>query len=427
MSKSKEPVQRKLFYYEEKSVLSGVIPGESNFKFNSLEKKLESIEGLKIIEYRPNDTFSGAIIKCEYLEQIYEIEIFRNDFSGETFPDIYIMQSYYFTDDEIKAFKESKNVIVTLMKYQDDPRKEFQLQLKIIYALVPSLVGVIDESATKVLPPKLVKMLIESDYVMDPADLYLTHAVYDEKGTVWLHTHGLNRCGATELEILGANRDNSQQYFNLINAFASYIIENKPKGFDPLKHSACIGYMSDRTPIMLTCISWQDALNIYGNIDLGGEKDRKDEHDGLTSVIFAYEQGKSKEDGKVIKLTDYCKDKLNNNSILFYSNEETARMSNVAKERIQAVYNGFKNKDNEIILKIGLPIGNKENDYEHIWFELIDIENDKFKCKLNQEPYELKDIKVGDIKEFTIDDITDWIIYTKERTISPNNAYILID
>lgn len=426
MSESKEPVQRKLFYYEEKSVLSGVIPGDSSFKFNSLEKKLESIEGLKIVEYRPNDTFSGAIIKCEYLKQIYEIEIFRNDFSGETFPDIYITQSYYFTDDEIKAFKETKNVIVTLMKYQDDPRKEFQLQLKIIYALVPSLVGVIDESATKVLPPKLVKMLTESDYVMDPADLYMVHAVYDETGTVWLHTHGLNRCGVTELEILGANKNNSEQYYNLLNAFANYIIENKPKGFDPLKHSACIAWLSDRTPLMLTCIPWQDALNIYGNIDLGGKKDRKDEHDGLTSVVFAYKEQSDKE-GKVIKLTDYCKDKLNNNAILFYSNEETMRMSKVAKERIQAVYNGFKNKDNEIILKIGLPIDNKENDYEHIWFELMDIKGDIFKCKLNQEPYELKDIKVGDIKEFTVDDITDWIIYTKERTISPNNAYILID
>ena len=167
-------------------------------------------------------------------------------------------------------------------------------------------------------------------------------------------------------------------------------------------------------------------MGFYKRINLGGVKDRKLDHNGFTSIIFSYASMDDVNANKIIKITDLS-EKLDNNAILFYSNSETKRMSNVAKEQIEAVYNAFKNKDNDVLLKIALKWTDSADDYEHIWFKLLEIFNGKFKCELTQEPYNVKDIKVGDIRDFTVDDITDWVIYTKEGTISPNNAYIAID
>lgn len=425
MAKSKALKPRGLNIYEEKSVITAILPKDNSFTFSSLEKKLKSIKGFKLISYMPNDTYSGAIINCEYKKEKYEVELSINAFDGRTFPESYISQSYYFTNDEIQVIKSADKILAVIMKFGGDPRIDFQLQLKIIRALVPSLVGVIDDSAMKVLPPKLVKMFAESEYPMSPSDMYMVHAVYDETGNVWLHTHGLNRCGITEMEIIGANEENSKSYHSILNTFACYAIENKKEGFDPLKHSACIGWFSDKSPIVLTCLMWNEALSLYGNINMGGLEDRKGDHNGLTSLILAYDS-KDNKDPLIHKITDY-NNKIDNNILLFYSNSETKRMSEVAKERIEAVYTAYKDKNNEILFKIGMPIGNKSKDYEHIWFRLIEIKDGKYTCELTQEPYELKDIKVGDIREFSIKDVTDWVIYTPKGCINPNNAYILMN
>lgn len=425
MLKNKMLNPRNLEIYEEKSILTGLLPKDDNFTFSSLEKKLKTIKNFKLIDYKPNNAYNGAIINCEYMGISYEVELRINVFNGESFPESYISQTYYFTEQEIKSIKESTKALSIIMKFDSDPRKDFSLQIKVIWALIPSLVGVIDDNAMKILPPKLVKMFAESKYPISPNDLYMIHAVYDEAGNVWLHTHGLNRCGITELEILNANQENGISYQNILSAFANYTIENKKDGFDPLKHSACIGWFSDKTSIVLTCLMWNEAITLYNNIDMGGLNDRNNDHNGFTSVIFAYD---SKEDNapQIKDITKY-NDKIDDNMILFYSKAETKRMSDVAKERIGAVYNAYKSKDNQILFKVGLPIENDTSDYEHIWFELIEIKEDIFKCKLTQEPYELKNIKIGDIREFTLKDITDWIIYTPKGSVNPNNAYILLN
>ncbi|MBQ5513233.1 MAG: DUF4026 domain-containing protein, partial [Bacteroidales bacterium] len=56
-----------------------------------------------------------------------------------------------------------------------------------------------------------------------PDYMFTIHAVNDsEEGTdsVWLHTHGLTRCGTIELEILGADLDNWQELGNALNQIA---------------------------------------------------------------------------------------------------------------------------------------------------------------------------------------------------------------
>ena len=72
---------------------------------------------------------------------------------------------------------------------------------------------------------------------------------------------------------------------------------------------------------------------------------------------------------------------------------------------------------------MGLEVPN--GGYEHIWFELLEFKGSKFKVRLTQEPYYFPDIHEGYEAWYKINDLTDWIIYTKKATVTPDNAYIL--
>ena len=100
-------------------------------------------------------------------------------------------------------------------------------------------------------------------------------------------------------------------------------------------------------------------------------------------------------------------------------------MKALAMEKFDYVKEYSKDKDNQIIIKIGLK--DKDEQLEHIWFELIGFDCDKFKAKLTQEPYNDVNMKKDDEAWFTVEDVTDWLIYTKDKTISPDSVYTVQD
>lgn len=104
-------------------------------------------------------------------------------------------------------------------------------------------------------------------------------------------------------------------------------------------------------------------------------------------------------------------------------------MKTLARERFCFVKEQSDKKDNKIIIKIGLPIdadSQNSDNLEHIWFELISFEEEKFKARLLQEPYDALHMHEGDEAWFTVNDVTDWMIYTPEFSVTPGTAYRLV-
>ena len=412
--------EKPLNYWEEKSVML-VLPKDNNNDFlKGLFDRVSKIKKVKVLKTKPIEISKPGIILIEYENEEYEIEIFVNKFS---IPETYINKAFYFTKEEIKNIKNIDNSLSIFMKYKNNPNKEFQLQLKLALAMVPDLIGLIDESAEKLLPAKWVKLNATSKVEISTNDLYTIQAIYDNK-EVWLHTHGLNRFGITELEILDSNKENYNNHYHLINTYASFLIDNKDNINNPRETSSYIGVLADKTPIVMTCVSWTKALNFYKKINLGNIKDRIDSHNGKTSVIFIYKNKNDEKNKKIKKINEY-NNLLGKNPVFFISNKETNRMKELARERFNYVIEQSQNKDNKIIIKIGLPVPKEYGSLEHIWFELLEVKDNKFKAKLTQEPYNVENIHEGDIGWYTKDDVTDWIIYTKEYKITPKNVYIL--
>lgn len=99
-------------------------------------------------------------------------------------------------------------------------------------------------------------------------------------------------------------------------------------------------------------------------------------------------------------------------------------MKILARERFGYVMTEASKENYDILVKVGISINNDET-YEHIWFELIEFEGDRFKARLTQEPYYIDDMHIGDEKWYTVENVTDWIIYRENYSITPSNVYRL--
>ncbi|MDE5538935.1 MAG: DUF4026 domain-containing protein, partial [Bacilli bacterium] len=313
--------------------------------------------------------------------------------------------------------------LTIFMKFGSDIKKSFHLQLKIALTLIPDLIGILDESAEKMLPAKWVKLAAASKVLPSSRDLFNVQAVTGKNNEVWLHTHGLCRCGVTELEILNSDQEHYQQHYNLIMTYAMFLVDNKQSDFEIPTSGAYIGRLINGNPIVATHTSWTEGILEYKKLKLGANKDRQHGHNSKTSIIFLYTSEEDEKNRVLNKVSIY--DKLwGDNPLFFFSNEETDRMKELARERFSYVKKALANKDNSILIKIGLPLKEKDK-FEHIWFELLEIKGNKFKAKLTQEPYDIPDIHTGYEAWYTLNDVTDWIIYTKNFAVNPSNAYLL--
>lgn len=411
--------EKPLYYWEEKSYML-VIPKEENEDIlkNALER-LEAMKDIKLLENHYDIEKNTFNIKLTYDNEEYEVGMYMG---GISVPEYYVYRNILFNDEEKLAILSAKKALTIFMKFNNNPSKSYQLQLRLAVTLIPDQIGVMDESAEKMLPAKWVNMTANSKVLPNPKNMFTVQAVKGETRNVWLHTHGLNRCGITELEILESDSKNYQSHYNLINTYALYLLDKKDE-FEPHYNGAYIGRLINDDPVVVTCVSWTEGINEYKKLDLGGLEDRKEGHNSKTSIIFLY-QSEEDENNKVLKKVSIYDDIWSENPIFFISDKETERMKKLAIERFDYIKEALENKDNQVLLKIGLPLEEKGK-YEHIWFELEEIKGNKFKAKLTQEPYNVEGIHTGDEAWYTKNDITDWIIYTKEYAINPDTAYLL--
>lgn len=407
-----------LGYWEKESYMQIIPENPTKEMLDSVCERVEKIDGVKVVEKKELTENEPGKVKLNYENEEYVLGYYPSKFSV---PEVYLNKNYYFSEDELKKLSSAENAITIFMKFNEDSKKSYHLQLKIALAIAPDLVGIMDESAEKIIPASWVKMAADSKILPGPNDLFTVQAVSGLKGEVWLHTHGLCRCGVTELEILQSDKDNYNNHYNLISTFASYLIDKK----ETFNKSAYIGLLSNNQPVVVTCVSWTKGLGEYKNLKLGNLKDRKDGHNSKTSIIFLYKSEEDEKNDKLTKVSEF-NNLWGDNPIFFISNEETSRMKELAKERFHFVKKMASNKENKIIIKIGLPVEDDDN-LEHIWFELIEVEGSRFKAKLLQEPYNVKGIHEGYEAWYTIDDITDWLIYTSKFAVNPSNAYLLKD
>lgn len=413
-----------LAYWEEKSYMMAIPRDNSADMLDGIFDRVAAIKGVTVkAKSLPDENQPGKII-FTYEGEEYEVGYFVGKFQWSP---MLGMNNYYFSEEEQALLKAADRGLTLFMEFHRDCKKSFHIQLKLAVAMVPNLLGLLDESAEKMISARWAVMAANSAVTPGPEDMFIVHAVAGKKGEVWLHTHGLCRCGITELEILHSDKEHYTNHYHLLSTFVSYLMD-KGEPFVPKQSSIYIGVLTNGYPIVATCVSWTEALREYPKLTLGGTADRRDGHNTRTSPIFVYQSEEDEKAGKLSKVSEF--DSVwGDNPMFFISNAETDRMRTLARERFHFVREQAGKDGNKAIVKIGLLRDDNEedsNEREHIWFELIAFEGDKFKARLLQEPFAVAGMHEGDEGCYTIEDVTDWVIYTPAGSVTPGTAYLLV-
>ena len=389
--------------------------------------------------------FMGNLMTCEFIKVndmnmdddrgllVLDLTIGDNDYEVELSPTnveipSFVRPEHTFTDEEVKMLDEAEVGLGVCIDYEGDNNQCFYDQLRIIDVLFPELIAVLDCPSEKLLSGKWVSLAAKSSVLPAPRYLFTVQAISDGGDEVWLHTHGLKRCGLYELEILNSNKEFFNDHYKMIEAFALRMLESD-ESIEP-GDAVFIGQAAGKQ-LTLTAVDWKEALEHYPDVTLGTEEDRDDGVHGEDTCVLMIYKNERAEEQQIYTPVDDFNQFLGQNPMFYFSTEETKRMSALARERLPYMIKAFGNKENTVIAKIGLTI-DKEHwsnpdkpEKEHIWFEIKDIKNDSVVGELTQEPYYVSGMKQGDTGTYPFSDITDWLIFTKENRVSPDDAYLL--
>lgn len=433
----------------------GIIPSDKNFVFDKdkMKKDLEANNDFKLISFEKPDEdkispdaadfcFEAVI---EYAEEEFTVLIAKQPTEGLD------LRAYSFAntiaEESLEQATQPPHYLDVSTLFSDNPMTSFLFQLKVLHTLVPDSCLVIDFSSLRLLSPHWLKMSAATSIPPSPNYLYIIHAVYDEKENgetqYWMHTHGLHRCGSMELELVNI-KNGAQQMHNLINTAANLFIMEHHKENESFR----VGY--DGLGINICWLRWEEALSEFPEDVLGGKKDRIEEdgsynvHSEPSGILFAVEE-------KNLISPEIYASTLADNPIFFIRNDETLRMSALAKERFQMFKDTFdkygakeeekksflgkffgKKKEEEsewrFLVKLGLTTDEAKDatDKEHLWYEVQSVEGGTVTGQLLNQPYWIAGLNEGDIKSYPIKEVlTDWVIYGPEAEYTPDSIYML--
>ena len=332
------------------------------------------------------------------------------------------------SDSERETVIRADHAFGVEMFYADNNMDSYHLQVKLLNMLVPEMAAMFDDNAYRAHSGRWVRMTAESGVAPSPDYMYTIHAVNDsENGTdsVWLHTHGLTRCGTIELEILGAALNNWHDLGNALNQIAHRLVGDN-KFIDEMEPKL-MGKTGDGRDIVVTWQRSEWSFRDFPESIVGGPADRNDEHRINMGVIYLYATEDDQLDGRITPIVRWA-DALSENSIFFKTTSETLRMKALAHERVdwlKRLYNELPEK--QIIVKIGLKpdpeYGFDDDQCEYIWFEADELRQDGFTATLTQDAFYVNGMVEGVKRNCGYDEIADWRVFISEETYSPDNIY----
>ena len=327
------------------------------------------------------------------------------------------------TPAEHDAAKKSKWTIGVSTVFSTQPLRDFHRQIRVLAAAAPEAVLAMDIPACRPHPASWLRDAAASVVPPSPTSLFVIHAVYDEKDResgVWMHTHGLRRCGSVELEIMDVTRDDAGTLATLVNTVAAMFIE---KGPSPPDKTFQAGKGLD-----LLWLPWEEGLKKVATRLSGGNGDRDDVHSAPSGMLFVPSKGLF---GKRYKSPAAHVPTLAENPLLYVSRMETERMALLAQDRwpsfVQLQQQHAERDDWAFLVKLGYPVDGAETDAdrEHLWFQVHAVRGNDVDATLTNEPYAVSTLRKDERKNHPVSMMSDWAILNPMGHFTPDTLHLL--
>lgn len=417
----------KMEYKEDSFMVALCDPDKEADTLETAVERLKNSDIIEVLGFEKESTEDGDYYSMGVVvdDEEYDLTI---ECIERPVPEMFRMLHFFKDLDLEKLGRASAGIAVT-MPFNDNKLGSYHAQLKIMDALMPEALCILDEGSEKILSAKWVKLAASSNVPPSPRYLFTVQAVseQDKSPEVWLHTHGLNRCGIPELEILGSDGKNYNNHYNLIDIMAKRFLDGVTiEEGEPL----FLAHITNEVPFIGTIMNYKDAIEQYDNITLGNMEDREEGHNHDTYAILCYPDEASFNERKASPVNVFD-DLLSANPVFMISSEETARMRDLAQERISYMKKLFAKGGSTVLAKVGLEVDEEHKEkcsgFEHIYFEVKEIGDDHFKAELTQEPYFIAGLHKGAVMDIDYKNITDWIVMNEGGRITPDDVYIIAE
>lgn len=225
---------------------------DTQYDPEALLRRAESAAAFQLLSSHSEDDL--LCLEISSGGEVFHAEICPVEFQ---LPELYRCQ-HLFPDVDAEAIERAQIGLSVDMEFGADPLTSYHLQLKLICSLVPELLAVIDDSSEKILSGRWVTLAARSQVAPAPRYLYTAQAVSGDEDCVWLHTHGLNRCGCPELEVLNSTKETYQTHYNVLETLANRLLDEEelPGCGEPY----FLAYVTQDIPLVVTLIPWEEAV-----------------------------------------------------------------------------------------------------------------------------------------------------------------------
>lgn len=318
----------------------------------------------------------------------------------------------------------------------EDPISCHTFLMQCLAAALPDAPAILDANTTLWHGREELDAVFLSDEVEPPADgLWIIHAVSREDPSregyelVWLHTHGLWRCGLPELEMLEVPREHIDLAATLLNEIASLTFEfPPPPAGEPFEIGAGVTVTLQPWD---TLTKTMDAQLPGGMNDRHGE--RNDAHTGVRAVICDPEQR-----GRYARAwvwPERAIEAMRRDEVTLYrTRRATDRQAALARARWDQFATAFSSAHRALIddrdepkaiflVKAGFQhdCAEHENDREHLWFQVRGFQNSDADAVLVNQPQNVARLERGRAERITPEEISDWQVQTPHGIFGPDD------
>ncbi|MCC8069695.1 MAG: DUF4026 domain-containing protein [Ruminococcus sp.] len=394
-----------------------------------LEKRCPQY-GLEFVSLGHNENLNCHMATVRYLNKEFKINFFKEPLYKQNQQHLQVYHKLSYAEKETleKDVVDGITVAMDFSQGNFHPVVGLHIQLKFMCCLIEDMSFCVDFNAERILSGVWCGIQAKSNTPPSLKYLYTVQGVGSDidDGKVWLHTHGLNRCGFIELEIMDSNIESANDHALILSNFADWIISN-PK---PIEEGTpiIIGKDIHEDNIVLTWINWMEANKQYDKMLIGGRNYRDVEHSGPIGTVYAVE---NREGSKLIPLSEV--DTSNYKSILMVLPEqESVRTSTMAKERVNFLRNWSALSSAKARVKIAFQIKDDVaekcgSNFEHLWCDLHKLDKDSVYCEVNQKPRYVDTVKEGEKIKISLDNLSDWYLEVDDMQITPDSVYQLVE
>jgi hypothetical protein len=293
----------------------------------------------------------------------------------------------------------------------DAPVDRFELLLQIARAVAPDAIALIDPEGGTVRPISWLIDVAVPGIPLRLDALYRIHAVTDDNGNAWLHTHGLRRCGIPDLEMLAVPEAEVHAAGALLQTVVHRALVH---GLPNLGLATEYGHDFE-----IALVPWTYAHPAIAS-ETGGPSDRSVSHPEDNLVLVAWVT--TGPTTGTWRTAAHLVEEAGDNPVFYLTSYETDRMEALARLRwgtFTLLANHLVGLDGwRFLAKFGYG-GEGDTHREHLWFEVERADAAGAQCRLLNDPHQDLGMNEGDEGRHDLDRLTDFVIASPLGNATP--------